>query len=123
MNYLAIDYGIKRIGLAICIQGVISPLKVIDNNKQTLDQISQIIDQYKIEKIFVGLPEWGTRPAVLSFVKRLSAVVKLEVETVEESVSTIEAESIFKSNKKNRKKYKSVIDSISAAVILRRAVT
>ena len=52
----------------------------------------------------------------------LQNMLKLPVEGVEETVSTIEATQIFLTNKKNKKKYKSLIDSISAAVILRRAL-
>ena len=49
-------------------------------------------------------------------------MVELDVELIEEAVSTIEADEIYKENKKSKKKYKSLIDSIAAAVILRRAI-
>lgn len=117
MNYLCIDYGTKRIGLAISIQDIISPLKTISNDKNTFNQIKQVVDQHQIEKIFVGMPEWGTKPAVVAFVKKLSSMLELNIETVEESLSTIEAESIIKANKN-----KTSIDAVAAAVILKRAL-
>jgi RNase H-fold protein (predicted Holliday junction resolvase) len=49
-------------------------------------------------------------------------VIKLPIETVEESVSTIEAEGIFSESGKNAKSYKKQIDSIAAAVILNRVI-
>lgn len=122
MNYLAIDYGTKKIGLAYSQNGIISPLPVIANTKDSVNKIVAIVSQYSISKIFVGLPEWGTKDEVKIFVVRLSSVLQLPVETVEEAVSTIEADLIFKDNKKKRKLYRQSIDSVAAAVILRRVI-
>jgi RNase H-fold protein (predicted Holliday junction resolvase) len=49
-------------------------------------------------------------------------MVELDIEMIEEAISTIEADQIYKKNKRPKKKYKSKIDSIAAAVILRRAI-
>jgi RNase H-fold protein (predicted Holliday junction resolvase) len=49
-------------------------------------------------------------------------VLKLNIETVEESVSTIEAEQIYIQNGNKKKDYKKLIDSVAAAVILRRII-
>ena len=49
-------------------------------------------------------------------------MIRLPIDTVEEAVSTIEADTIFKKNKKSAKLYHQLIDSISAAVILNRVI-
>lgn len=121
MNLLGIDFGTKRIGLAISIDEIISPLEVVKNDKNLIPKIKEIITLYKINKIFVGVSEGEFANTTKKFVSYLSSVIELSVETIEESVSTIEADQIFKSNKKKAKDYKNKIDSIAAAVILRRA--
>lgn len=121
MNLLGIDYGTKRIGLAISVNEIISPIEAAKNDKNIFNKINEIINQYKIEKIFVGISEGKIADQTKKFISRLSSVLQLEIETIEESVSTIEADQIFKENKRKNKKYKNLIDSIAAAVILRRA--
>lgn len=56
------------------------------------------------------------------FIKKLSGVIKLPIETVEEAVSTIEANNLFLENKKKLKNYQQEIDSIAAAIILNRVI-
>lgn len=122
MNSLAIDYGTKRIGLAIAVNGIISPIPPQKNDSNIYHNIIKIIKDQNIGKIYIGLCEGKIAQKTKEFVKGLLAVVELDIEFVEEAVSTIEADEIYKDNKKSKKKYKSLIDSISAAVILRRAI-
>jgi len=120
MNLLAIDFGTKRIGLAVSIQDIITPVETINNDSQTLTKIKEVIGQYQIEKIYVGLSEGKMAELTKKFIKKLQDMVELPTETVEEAVSTIEAQEIFLANKNKKKNYKKSIDSIAAAVILRR---
>ncbi len=122
MNFLAIDYGTKRIGLATAVNGVISPISPIKNDNSLIDNLRQIINEYQIDKIYVGISEGEFAQKTRKFVEKLRLMVELDIEFVEEAVSTIEADEIYKENKKPKKKYKSLIDSVSAAVILRRAI-
>ena len=122
MNCLAIDFGIKRIGLAISIQGIISPLSVVPNDKKFIDILNKEIKDHNIGKIYVGVSEGEVADLTKKFVEELITMVQLPIETVEEAVSTIEAEEIYIRNKRKKKDYKKQIDSVAAAVILRRAL-
>jgi putative transcription antitermination factor YqgF len=122
MNILAIDYGTKRIGLAISIMGIISPIESVKNNSDLFTVLKKIIDENRIEKVYVGISDGPIVSKIKEFVNHLSSVLQLSVETVEEAVSTIEATEIFLKNKKKNKKFKTSIDSIAAAVILRRVI-
>ncbi len=122
MNCLSIDYGSKRIGIAISTDGLIEPFAVIPNNSNFLNYLKNIISEYKIEKVFVGVSEGLFAQKTLEFVEFLKKNILLPIETVEESVSTIEAQNIFKTNKKHQKDYNRKIDAIAAAVILQRAI-
>jgi len=122
MNCLSIDYGSKKIGIAISTDGLIEPLTVVKNDSNFLEYLKKIIIEYQIEKIFVGISEGLFAQKTLEFVRYLRQNISLSIETVEEAVSTIEADQIYLANKKSKKDYKNKIDSIAAAVILQRVI-
>lgn len=122
MNNLAIDFGTKRIGLAYSINDLIFTLPTVKNDEHIFDNLQKIIKDYQIEKIYVGLCEGKIAKLTQNFVSKLSTMVKLDIETVEESVSTLEADKIFVNSKNKNKNYQQQIDSIAAAVILNRVI-
>ena len=120
MNYLAIDYGTKNIGLAVSTLGIISTIPVIKNDNNIIDNLKKIITDYEIDGIYVGVSEGEVAKLTKAFVNKLRDMLQLDIETVEEAVSTIEAQQIYIQNKNKKKDYKKLIDSVAAAVILRR---
>ncbi len=58
MRYLAIDYGSKRTGLAICdlAETITSPLTVIQGQKELPKKIADIVETENVEAIVLGLP-------------------------------------------------------------------
>ncbi len=122
MNLLGIDFGTKRIGIALSINGIIVPLDPILNDGAKWNKIKELIEKHKINKIYVGLSTGPIASSTLDFVSRLRSMLQLSIETIEEAVSTIEADEIYRLNKRKRKDYDNNIDSIAAAVILRRIV-
>ena len=121
-NILALDYGTKQIGLAYSVSGIISTLPVLKNDKNLITNLKAIINQYSISKIYVGLSEGPIADKTLVFVSLLTNMLELPIETVEEAVSTIEATEIFRHNLKKKKNYQQLVDSVAAAVILRRVI-
>jgi len=119
MNCLGIDFGTKNIGLAISIQGIISPVGTYQNNPRIFDSLKKVIDEYQLEKIYIGLSSGKIAELTTDFIKQLNEKIDLPVETVDESVSTIESENYISPN---NRRYSQKIDSISAAVILKRAL-
>lgn len=113
MNYLSIDYGSKRIGLAYTINNIIFTLPQVDNDDKLFIKIKKIIIDHKINKIFVGMSQGKFAQKTLDFILLLKTEINLPIETVEEAVSTIEAHKL----KKTR-----YIDSVAAAIILNRAI-
>jgi len=120
MNYLAIDYGTKNIGLAVSTLNIIYPIPTIKNDDHIFDNLKKIITDYKIDGIYVGISEGEIAKLTKIFVDKLRDMLQLNIETVEEAVSTIEAQQIYIKNKNKKKNYKKLIDSVAAAVILRR---
>lgn len=121
-NLLAIDYGTKNIGLAYSVSGIISTLPALKNDSALFTHLKAIITEYSISKIYIGLSEGVIADKTLQFVSTLTNMLKLPVETVEEAVSTIEATEIFHHNLSKKKDYKKLVDSVAAAVILRRVI-
>jgi putative Holliday junction resolvase len=123
---LSIDYGKKRIGLALS-----DPLftfaysfKTLINDKNLLKNIAEIIKEKKVAKVILGLPNEIKNKSlaniISNFKKEIEKRFKLEVITWdEEYTSAIAQERIIESvTKKNKRRDKGLIDRNSAAVIL-----
>ncbi len=127
MKVLGVDYGTKKIGLAISddTNTIAMPLKVIDCNDAALGQIKKIVEDNKVEKIVVGLPitlsgNKGKRAQETEeFIDKLKETVNVDVVEWDERLSTRFSERILNSaNVKGRKNKKKVIDKIAATFIL-----
>jgi putative transcription antitermination factor YqgF len=121
MNYLAIDFGTKNIGLAYTVNDIIFTLKPIPNDSNLISNINKIIIDHSIGKIYIGLSYGKVAKLTKIFIDKLSTVVKLPIETVEESVSTIEADRLI-IDSRSKKQGHQLVDSVAAAVILRRVI-
>jgi len=124
MSILAIDYGEKRIGLAIGeIGGLAQTLKVLSNSEKVVNKLGEICKEENIKKILIGLPldskgKIGfAAKGVQAFTGKLSREVQLPIEFVDESLTSREALSHTIRAGKKRKDRKN-LDSISAAIIL-----
>jgi len=128
---LAIDYGRKHVGLAFCDRNgsLSSPLKTVhlpaknyfEHLKKTL---KEIIDEYRIETLLVGLPQnfeeshQKSQDKVLLFIEELREWTDLPLVTWDESFSTKRAENMLLSTGQSRKKSRGKIDSIACAIFL-----
>lgn len=128
MRYIGLDLGKRSLGLAISDKlGLIASFyKNIkyDNEEKLLDTLEEIIKLEKIDKIVLGYPKnmdnsEGFRVAeTLEFKNKLEKRVSLEVILQDERLSTHEAENILINADMSRKKRKTVIDGVSAVIIL-----
>ena len=130
MNILSIDYGDKRIGLAIgdSERKIPNPLQVIQNNSipHIIDEIKKIVISYDVEKIVIGIPlnEDSTIGNQSYKVKDFSLIIKkelnIDVVGVDERFSSVDAEKMLLEQDLSRKKRKKVIDALAASIILQR---
>lgn len=122
---LALDYGRKRIGLAISdpLGLTAQPLGAVSTEK-IFEELPQVVQKYEIVKIVIGLPKSlnGTLgPAaekVKIFAQKISELLKLECLLVDERLSTKEVEKAMIAADLSRKKRREVIDQSAAALIL-----
>lgn len=124
---LAIDFGERRIGLAISDPlGITAQgLPTIDTKKikKVFSHIQGIIEEKEVKKIVVGMPRnmdgsIGFKgEAVKKFIAELTRIIDVEVITWDERLTTVQSQKIMQQMAiKQREKEK--VDQISATLIL-----
>ena len=113
MRLLGVDYGLRRIGLAIS-EGVLAePLGVV----HSLEEVVRLAKLQDVEKIIIGLPT-PHNEKIASFGARLGELTGSPVEYWDETLSTVTAHKNRQATGTGSKKRKSSIDDHAAAVIL-----
>jgi len=127
MRYLAIDYGTRHTGLAICdlMETIVSPLTVIQGQKELPEKIADIVKKENVEAIVLGMPlnmdgsEGAQAKLVLKFAKQLKEHLDIPIHYQDERLSSFGAENKLACAEFSRgKKRKKRIDAIAAAEIL-----
>lgn len=130
MRVLGLDVGTKTIGVAVSdemgwtAQGI-ETIKIADEKmEQSYPRLQQLIDEYSVEKIVVGLPKnmngtIGPRgEACIEFADNVKEKLNIETMMWDERLSTMAAERVLLSADVSRKKRKKVIDKMAAVMIL-----
>ena len=125
---LGADYGEARTGLAISdeSQTLASPLTAWEKrNKQSLvEHLHGLVKEYEVEKMVLGFPlnldgSLGKMAqAVLDLKEELSKTIGLEIILWDERLSSVSARRHLKEHQISTKRKKSVVDTISAVLIL-----
>ena len=126
MRYLAIDYGTKRTGLAICdaSETIASPLTVVHGREHLLKEITQIIKTENVGAVVLGLPlnmngsEGPQAEIVLKFADQLQAHLKIPVYFQDERLSSFGAEEKLAPANLSKDEKKKRLDAVAAAEIL-----
>ena len=128
MRILGIDYGHKRLGLALSDEGetLASPLPVYQRRDtgQDLAFLAALVHEKNVGQIVVGLPRnmdgslGEMAKQVLAFVDALKEKVSLPVDTFDERLTTTEAERVLIQANLSRKRRKTLRDSLAAVLIL-----
>lgn len=131
MRIIGLDYGTKTVGVAvsdalgITAQGVETITRKEENKlRQTLARIEELIDEYEVGRIVVGLPKnmnntLGERAeACQEFADKLERRTGLPVVMWDERLTTVAAENVLIESGVRRENRKAVIDKIAAVFIL-----
>lgn len=125
---MAVDYGIKRVGLAVTdpLQIISSALDTIPTEK-VLDFIKKYCSEEEVEHFVVGEPTHADgnptylTPLVHQFIAELNkAFPQIPVSTWDERYTSVEAKRVILAAgfKKKQRQDKALVDRISAAIIL-----
>lgn len=131
MRILGLDYGTKTVGVAISDDLLITAraLEIIRRDeaskiRPTLRRIEEIISEYSVTKIILGLPlnmdmsmsEMSS--CALSFKEKIEKRTGLPVIMWDERLSSIEAEEVMRLNGIAAKDFKKYVDMVAAKIIL-----
>ncbi|MFZ0566030.1 MAG: Holliday junction resolvase RuvX [Chlamydiales bacterium] len=126
---VGIDYGLKRIGLAISdanclIAGALKSIVSGKNSKETIHKILEALQPYTIKEIVVGNPiHMNGKIGFLAdevhyFIELLKQHVSCPVLLWDERLTTAQAERALKEGGMRRKRRSQLVDSISAVILL-----
>ena len=121
MKLAAIDVGLKRVGVAICLTSdIVTPQPAIirKNRNQAATDVNAFLKEWEIDKLIVGFPSSSedSQNRIKHFVGLLE--LKIPFEFQEENMSSIEAEDLIKGEIKYKRDGR--IDSLAAKIILER---
>ena len=125
---LAVDYGEKRIGLAVSDElGITaSPLTTLmhRSDEETVRHIAQLASKLKVAQIVIGLPrrtderEGEMERRVKAFAEKLRQAVSVPVVLFDERFTTRIAEQVLLEADLSRRKRKQVRDRLAAVILL-----
>lgn len=128
MRILGIDYGNKRVGIAVSdsLGWTAQPLATLKmhGHQELLKEIKEYIEKYKLKKIVVGMPynldgSRGKRAEITqAFINFLEKNLELPIIVQDERLTTSQAENILLEADVSRQGRKKVIDKLAAALIL-----
>ena len=128
MRFLGIDYGTKYMGISISdkTNTISSSLKVISYTdlEEVYSEIGDIIKDNLITDVILGFPlnMNGTKSKrceeVLLFKEEISKRFNVNTDILDERLTSVLANNMLINNNTSRKKRKTVVDKISAAIIL-----
>lgn len=130
MRRIGIDYGDARVGVAItdALNITAQGLETIHHNgndKIVLKRLDEIFKEYEVDTIVVGMPlnmdgsSTFRVEATNKFIHKLKCKYnKMQIETVDERLTTVQAHKTMNELNIDSKKRKNIVDTISAVYIL-----
>ncbi len=124
MKYASLDVGLKRIGVAICLEGkIVLPQNAIlrKNRNQAARDVNTFLREWEIQKLVVGLPKDGSSSEEMERrIKHFVSLLDLNIELAyqDEQGSSFEAKEMTMGDFKHKKDGR--LDSVAAKIILER---
>ncbi len=118
MGILGLDYGLKRVGVAVSFwQKKASPVGVF-TPQEVWEKIKDWREKYQLEKIILGLPAGKMEKAVQSFGKKINYTYNIVVDYEDETLTSYEAKKMLVEMGLAKRKRGKLIDAYSAVLIL-----
>ncbi len=117
LKVLAIDYGTKRIGLALSHASLAVPLEVIEyqNLDEALTRIDYLCQLHKVNQLILGISEQKMAEQTQLFRNQLSKKVNIPIELVDETLSSHD---VREKMKERGKRINGPIDHLAASLFL-----
>ena len=128
MRILALDHGTKRIGVAVSdeMKMIATPLEYIPAAPfaDFLARLREILREKEVELILIGMPrnmDGSYGPAALKvqeFVAVLKDAIAIPIKTLDERLTTVQAQRFLIQGNVRRDKRKEKVDKTAAAILL-----
>ena len=128
MRILALDHGTKRIGVAVSdeMKCIAQPLEFVpaEHFADFLARLTAILKEKEVEMILVGMPrnmDGSYGPAALKvqdFVATLKKAVTVPIQTLDERLTSVQANRILIEGNVRRDQRKQKVDKMAAAILL-----
>lgn len=126
MMLVGLDYGSRRIGVAVSVNGIAVPRDVIivENDSDAVEKTVRVLQEEPPEKIVVGLPLTTSGKAgrqaerVKHFAELLRTKVSVPVELFDERFTSTDAMARLKVEGVSEKEMRGKLDSVAAVLLL-----
>ncbi len=128
MKAMGIDFGLARIGLSLSddTKFLASPFETYKRKDENSDieHILKIVQDNNVDEIVCGIPfnmqgeEQEIAKKTREFMQKLTKNLQIDVEFVDERLSSVVADEMLKNTEKDWKKRKEKLDAVAASVIL-----
>lgn len=124
---LGLDWGQKRIGVAISDSEKLMafPKTSIQNNNEAIKKIGEICKKENVNLIVLGYPynlegeQNDSTVAVEKFAKRLNEELNIDIDFIDERLTSVQSDSIITSINIKKEDRKKETDIIAASLILK----
>jgi len=119
---LGIDYGRKKVGLAMSTEGMATPLSVLkyEDQDKLLIELEKVVDREKVERVVIGVSEGQMARESLDFAKMVEEKLQLVVDVEDETLTSRDAQRLSIEAGIKRKKRRNMEDAYSAALMLQK---
>ncbi len=116
-TYLSIDFGLKRVGLAINRLWLAEPIKTVDVSV-AIKEIAKLLHDEQIDEILLGISDGEIAKQARAFSQELRKNIKTPITEVDETLSTKEADAYVLQSGMSQSKRRGARDHFAAAVFL-----
>lgn len=118
MKFLCIDYGTKRIGLAVSYGSLAEPFTIIENSELVIEKLLDVIQEEDITKIVMGISDRTMAEETRQFAEKLKKNVRIPIEFFDESFSSKQVQKKLIESQTKMSKRQQPIDHFAAAHVL-----
>lgn len=120
MKILGIDYGKRKLGLALATSKIAEPHGVVRSSSfnEAVEKVMKVARAKGVETIVLGISEGKMAEETIRFAKELESKLQIPVIYQDETLSTKEAQMLSIEAGIKRKKRKALEDAFAATIIL-----
>ncbi|MCL5676015.1 MAG: Holliday junction resolvase RuvX [Patescibacteria group bacterium] len=118
MGILGVDYGLKRIGIAVSDWGEKTRPLGTFSHSEVLENLNKWLKEYSLTKIVIGLSGGKLEKKILSWGEKIHYTYNIKVDYQDETLTSYEAKKLMIESNVPMKKRKELVDAYSACLIL-----